>query len=76
MKYETFRQAVIDRIKELAEDRGLSINQLCKKSHVSNSTISKFFNDPRASLTLDTIEKLCYGLRIGGDEFFNDPRFK
>ena len=76
MKYETFRQAVIDRIKELSEIRGLSINQLCKISRVSNSTISKFFNDPRASITLDTLEKLCYGLRIRWDDFFDDPRFK
>lgn len=75
MQYERFRQLVINRIKELASTKNLTINQLCKKSHVSNSTISKFLNDPRASITLDTLEKLCYGLEIEFSDFFNTPDF-
>ena len=75
MQYSKFRQLIIARIKELAGERNLSINQLCKKSHVSNSTISKFFIDPNASITLDTLEKLCIGLGIGMDDFFATPDF-
>lgn len=69
MKYETFRQAIIDRIKELSRERNLSINKLYKISHISNSTISRFFNDPNASIMIDTLKKLCIGLGIDIDVF-------
>lgn len=76
MRYNQFRILVINRIKELANAKGISINHLCKISHVSNSTISSFFNDPNASIMIDTLEKLCLGLGIGIDDFFNTPDFK
>ena len=76
MRYNQFRILVINRIKKLASEKGISINHLCKISHVSNSTISKFFNDPNASITIDTLEKLCIGLGVGMDIFFNTPDFK
>lgn len=76
MRYNQFRILVINRSRELADAKGMSINHLCKISHVSNSTISKFFNDPNASITIDTLEKLCIGLDISIDEFFNTSDFK
>ena len=76
MRYNQFRILVINRIKELANAKGISINHLCKISHVSKSTISRFFNDPNASIIIDTLEKLCLGLGIGIDDFFNTPDFK
>lgn len=76
MRYNQFRILIIKRIKELANAKDISINHLCKISHVSNSTISKFFNDPNASITIDTLEKLCIGLGIGIDDFFNTRNFK
>ena len=76
MRYNQFRILVINRIKVLADAKGMSINHLCKISHVSNSTISRFFNDPNASIMIDTLEKLCIGLGIGIDDFFDTPDFK
>ena len=75
MRYNQFRILVINRIKELADTKDISINQLCKISHVSNSTISKFFNDPNASISINTLEKLCIGLGIRIDNFFDTPDF-
>ena len=75
MRYNQFRIFIINRIRELADDKGISINHLCKISHVSNSTISKFFNDPNASITVDTLEKLCIGLGIGINNFFDTSDF-
>ena len=75
MKYNQFRILIIKRIRELANAKNISINNLCKISHVSNSTISKFFNDPNASITVDTLEKLCIGLSIGIDKFFDTSDF-
>ena len=76
MRYNQFHILIIKRIKELANAKDISINHLCKIYHVSNSTISKFFNDPNASITIDTLEKLCIGLGIGIDDFFNTRNFK
>lgn len=76
MIYNQFHILVINKIKELANEKGISINRLCKISHVSNSTISNFFNDPNASITINTLEKLCIGLGISMDDFFNTPNFK
>lgn len=76
MRYNQFRILIINRIKELASQKGISINHLCKISHVSNSTISRFFNDPNSSIMIDTLEKLCIGLGIGIDDFFNTADFK
>ena len=75
MRYNQFRILIINRIRELAKSKDMSINHLCKISHVSNSTISKFFNDPNASITIDTLEKLCIGLGIGIDKFFDTSDF-
>lgn len=75
MRYNQFRILIINRIKELADTKDISINQLCKISHVSNSTISKFFNDPNASISINTLEKLCIGLGIRIDNFFDTPDF-
>ena len=76
MRYNQFRVLIINRIRELADAKGISINHLCKISHVSNSTISRFFNDPNASIMIDTLEKLCLGLGVGIDDFFDTPDFK
>ena len=76
MRYNQFRILIINRIKELSDAKGISINRLCKISHVYNSTISNFFNDPNASITINTLEKLCIGLGISMDDFFNTPNFK
>ena len=76
MRYNQFRVLIINRIRELADAKGMSINHLCKISHVSNSTISRFFNDPNTSIMIDTLEKLCIGLGIGSDDFFNTADFK
>lgn len=75
MRYNQFRVLIINRIRDLADAKGISINHLCKISHVSNSTISKFFNDPNASITVDTLKKLCIGLGIGIDKFFDISDF-
>jgi len=39
------------------------------------SYVVQFFNDPNASITIDTLEKLCIGLGISIDKFFDTPDF-
>ena len=75
MNYQKFRKNIINKIKELANAKGMSIRQICIISHVSSSTVYKFFSDPNATLTLDTLDKLCHGLGTNFNEFFSDSRF-
>lgn len=76
MRYESFRQNVIDRLKELALEQNLSINKLCKKSRVSSSMVYNFLKDPNSSLTINTLHKLCIGLGTDFNDFFDTPKFK
>lgn len=62
------------RIKDLAEESGLSINELAKRSRLTQSTINSIINDHK-SPTLKTIEKICNGLGISLHEFFDFPPY-
>ena len=62
---------VIERIEELRNARGLSINKLAEKSGISQSTLaSALGKQSRTSLTVDTLEKICVGLGITPSAFF------
>ncbi len=59
----------IERVKNLAEERGLTLWKLALLCEVSHSTIA---NAERrgGQLSLDTIERICDGLGISLSEFF------
>lgn len=61
---------VINRIKQLCEERGFSYYQLAKRSEIPYSTLNTMFlkdNQP----SLPTLKKLCNGLGITMLQFFN-----
>ena len=60
------------RVKELAEERNLSMYQLAQTCGVSYSTL-KNAEDRGSQLSLDTVERLCAGLGITMAEFFIAP---
>lgn len=59
---------VIDRIEEIRNARGLSVNKLAEKSGISQSTLSSALS--RNSLTIETLERICEGLGITMSAFF------
>ncbi len=59
---------VIERIEELRNARGWSVNKLAEKSGMSQSTLSSALS--RNSLTVETLEKVCEGLGISPSAFF------
>lgn len=59
---------VIERIEELRNARGLSVNKLAEKAGISQSTLSSALN--RNSLTVETLERICEGLGITTSAFF------
>lgn len=68
-------EAVCDRILELCTERKISINKLCSISGVTQSTVNNIVNGRNRSATVSTIKKLCDGLGITIQDFFNSDLF-
>ena len=61
----------IARVKELAEERNLTLHGLAKVCDVPYSTL-KNTEQRSGQLTVDTIERICLGLEIPMSLFFTD----
>ena len=68
-------EAVRLRIIELCEERNLSVNALCYLSGVTQSTVNNIVSGRNNSATISTIKKLCDGLGITIQDFFNASLF-
>lgn len=68
--------AVKERILQLCEERGLTVNRLGTISGVTQSTINNIVSGRNKSTTVSTIKKLCDGLEITIIEFFDNPLFE
>ncbi len=69
-------QAVKERILELCRQRDISVNKLAVSSGVTQSTVNNIVSGRNNSATLSTIKKLCDGLDISIEEFFNSELFR
>ena len=68
-------QAVKERILQLCDARGMSVNKLCTISGVTQSTVNNLMSGRNRSVTVSTVKKLCDGLGISLEEFFHDDLF-
>ena len=57
------------RVKEIADERGLTLYQLTRLCSISYSTVKKTA-DRNGQLSLDTIERICDGLKMPMSVFF------
>lgn len=69
-------EAVKERILELCQERNISINKLSNLSGVTQSTVNNIISGRNNSTTISTIKKLCDGLEISVEEFFNSELFR
>jgi len=69
-------QAVQERILELCRQRSISVNKLSTMSGVTQSTVNNIVSGRNNSTTVSTIKKLCDGLGITIEEFFNSELFR
>ena len=72
----TLKNAVKQRIINLASSQGIKIHRLTLNAGVPYSTISSFLNGKCSSITLTTLLHLCEGLNITLKDFFDDDLFK
>lgn len=62
------------RIRDLTSDRKITINELAKRSRLTQSTINSIINENK-NPTLKTIVKICNGLNISVTDFFDFPPY-
>lgn len=72
----TIGNAVRQRILQLCAQRYITVNKLASLSGVTQSTVNNIVSGRNQSATISTIKKLCDGLDMTIQEFFNDPVFE
>lgn len=68
-------KATIDRLNELLAEKGLTVSGLAYLSGVSESTIKSILNGQSKNPGIVTIKKLCDGLEISVNDFFESSFF-
>lgn len=69
-------EAVKERILELCQEKNISINKLSTMSGVTQSTMNNIVSGRNRSATISTIKKLCDGLGITIEQFFDSDLFR
>ena len=69
-------ETVKERILELCREHDISVNKLSSMSGVTQSTVNNIVSGRNNSATVSTIKKLCDGLGITIEEFFNSELFR
>lgn len=72
----TIGNAVRERIKALCDEHGITVNKLSTISGLTQSTLNNIISGRNNSATVSTIKKICDGLEITIQEFFDDELFK
>lgn len=68
--------AIRQRIINLVKNRKTNMKKLCEISDVNYSTLISFMTGSTKILTLNTLYKLCLGLKIDLVDFFDDKMFQ
>jgi len=69
------KEAVIKRIDELCAEKGLAVNKLANLSGITPSTVYSVFDSDRKDVGIVLIKKICDGLEISLNYFFNTEVF-
>lgn len=70
------KDAVVKRFQNICKSRNIRYNELATLSGVTPSTVYSLMDDRRRDVSLITVKKLCDGLEMPINEFFDDDIFK
>ena len=70
------REAVVMRIRELCKKRHLKINRLAYHAGIPASTLKNIMKGTSRNPGIVTIKKICDGLDIPLNDFFNTDTFR
>ena len=71
----TISESISKRIKNICNERNISINKLATMSCLTQSTLQSIIDGSSNNPKLLTIVRICYGLNISISEFFDDSLF-
>ena len=60
------------RIKEIAEEKGMSMTKLSHRSEVAYNTVRKLFRDPYAEVTVTTLRRIADVLGVSVKDLLED----
>ena len=72
----TIGTAVRERILELCDKHGITVNKLATISGITQSTLNNIISERNRSTTVSTIQKICDGLDITIEDFFCSELFR
>ena len=74
--YMRSKEALQLRIFELCDQRAMSINALCSRSGITQSTLNNVVSGRNKSMTVSTVQKICDGLNMDLPRFFDSDLFR
>ncbi|WP_214879353.1 MULTISPECIES: helix-turn-helix transcriptional regulator [unclassified Exiguobacterium] len=69
-------EAIIERMKELADERNMTIHQVIQKGGLNQATISELMSGRTKHPKVSTIQKFCDGLNVTISHFFDSKKFE
>lgn len=69
------QRAVIERLTDIVVEKGITFNEAAIRSGVPPSTLKNILYGTSKNVGIVTIKKLCDGLDISLQQFFNDSIF-
>ena len=69
-------QAVRLRILELCKQKGITVNKLSYICGITQSTLNNIVSGRNSTTTISTVKKICDGLEITIQDFFDNELFK
>lgn len=70
------KDAIEMRINNLCKENDITINKLCTICGITQSTLANLKARTRTNISTLTILRICRGLNITLEDFFDDPLFK
>lgn len=71
--YMTFTEAIVARYTQLCEEKGITLKELSRRSGVSMSSLRKYQKNPKTSMRIQTIKKICDVFELSISAFLNTP---
>lgn len=65
------KEAIVKRISELSNEKGITLNELANRCGVTPSTIYSVMLPERKDISISTLAKICDGFEISIKEFFS-----
>ena len=70
------KDAIVERFRQLCEERAISYTQLARQAGISPSTVYSMLQPERQDVSVVTVKKLCDGLDLCISDFYNSAIFR